>query len=126
MAMHPNSLANLKRGKQFGKGQATNNGGAPKGKRLSTYLKEIADEHITANDLMGNEVEIPAAKAAALALFARAINGQDVRACEVIFKYLNDDGKDKLEISGNHEELSPAAKFILQRSGILPPDETVQ
>ena len=85
MAMHLNSLANLKKGKKFGQGQPTNLGGAPKGKRVATYLKEyqkqIEAEH--------GSVDVPANELVALALVERAMKG-DLEAIQLVFDYLKD------------------------------------
>lgn len=117
MAMHPNSLANLKRGKRFGEGQPTDHGGAVQGKRLSTYIQEIANETIMAEDLEGNRYAMSAAKAAALALYARAIQNRDVKAIEVIFRHLH--AADSAADNPQNNTLTPAAQFILQQAGIL-------
>lgn len=39
--------SNLEKGKRFGEGQPTNKGGAPKGKRISTIIKELLNDDIS-------------------------------------------------------------------------------
>jgi hypothetical protein len=119
MAVNPKSIENLKQGKRFGSGQPTDRGGAPAGKRLSTYLKEIGELEFTMNDLQGNSSSMPAAKAAALVLFTKAIKDKEIKAIELLFKYLEDDGKNKVEVSKDNDfNMSPAMIDVLTRAGV--------
>lgn len=85
--MHPNSIENLKRGKKFGSGQPTSKGGAPQGKRLSTWLREIGEQGVVYKDLDGEFRNMPVKKALALALVAKALQDHDVKALQLLLGY---------------------------------------
>ena len=116
--MHANSLANLKNGKRFGSGQPTNLGGAPSGKRLTTFLREIAEREITATDLNGEKTTMPVLQAVAMTLFRKAIVEGNIKAIEAILNLFGDVAAPAFAAS---VELAPAINMILEMSGYKVP-----
>lgn len=113
--MHPNSLANLHKGKRFGSGQATTLGGAEKGKRLSTWLREIGEQQITFKDVDGVPSSMPVKKAVAVSLVAKALSG-DVQALKVLGGfYLADEPTAPAEQTA----LDPITRKMLESIGVI-------
>lgn len=81
--INTNSLTNLQKGKRFGDGQPVDRGGAPKGKRLSTLLRELGEQDIAFMDVDGIMRDMPVKKAIAVALLAKALGG-DVQALKLV------------------------------------------
>ena len=115
--IHAHSLANLQKGKRFGHGQPTNMGGAPTGKRLSTYVKEIAEQEVLIKDLNDDLTRMPVKQALAVTLFIKAIKDRNIKAIEALFNLLGD----QIEFQSGHaviEHMMPAYDMILQQAGV--------
>jgi hypothetical protein len=89
MAVHRNSLANLQKGLKFGAGQPINRGGAPKGKRFKTYLKNITNLRLPYKDMDGVSNILNASEIAILALIERAVVHGDINAIEFIMRNIS-------------------------------------
>jgi hypothetical protein len=113
--MHPNSLANLQKGKRFGSGQLTTLGGSSKGKRLSTWLREIGEQSITFKDLDGLPSDMPVKKAVAVSLIAKALSG-DVQALKLVGSFYL---ADELETPPEQPIIDPVTRKMLESIGVI-------
>ncbi len=83
---------------------------------MADILQEICNERVVYNDIIGLAREMSVGKACGLALVTKILQDKDVRAFEVLARYLDHEGRHAISVDVEH--FDKAAQTILQMAGV--------
>jgi len=113
---HPNTLKNLEKRNVYSKeNPSPMPGGRRRGHSLPQLVRKMLEHNVSVHDvILGCTRKVTVAEATMLKLIKAAIVKEEPWAIQYILKEVLHNGVEKVEITS---ELSPAAKFILEKVG---------